>query len=651
MADVRSTLAIVGESSSAVSSITGISQALQGIDSALNLASRGFALLSSAVGGMVSLIEMAGDERTGIRQMNRALEGLGIEAAGATAAIEEFAAAQQAATRFGDTFTRDVIRRLSDGLRGAEVGIGEVLNLTGLVEDIVERTGMSGRGVARILAQAYTGNIEGLRRLLPVQSEYLNELKKTEGAAAAGAAAMQILTEQFAGSASDIDEATLAMAQLTNGWGDFKEQIGGVLADYLIEQNVFDRMLEGLNGLIEWVDLNGPEINRFLQDMSGFARSLAEDLNIISSSTRGGTAGAFGRFLEEERQLEQAPGPIQENKMLRALDALLDTFPTRLGEEFTQSQLATAEALSRRGIQDPRLEAALITLAQDGFVVATEDTPEAAGEGEDGGGGGRRRPTSTTAGARAEAREGGVLSGALGSMQIALLEAAEQAGIAAQAQEDKEKTGGRTGEVNPLADVLGKGGKGILDQAVISDAFGGIGDALTQAAGTASEAASEQIGSNLSAGFQIGIDAAGQFGVAAANIAKDAGGNMFNALADSMGILQAASAAAVSAGLIGEAVGGPLAIFTGLLGASAAFLGVLGGSSVTSAGGGGRSTTTATNRDILSGLRPTGGSTSSPVNITMHVGQLYDGDAQRGQAVEMIQKAMALGEFELARTA
>lgn len=637
---------MVSDTQKGASGFKGFGAALVGINAGLEVLGKAWGAVNRVMSIGLGLMKDAAAERTNIRQLGFAFQAAGLDVEGSTAAVERFATAQQETTRFGDTATRNIARQFSIMTAGVVGDVDEIIKATGLIQDIVE-TGLvrNARGATRAIAQLYGGNLEAINQLLPAQQIHFRELARVEGVSAAATAALQMLRDTYGGTAQSIDETTLGLSQLTNGWGDFKEELGGVLADFVIEEGVFDRILEGLNGMIRWVDMNGEDMLLFFRGMSGMARALAEDLGILDPSTRGGTAGALGRFLEEERQQEQAPGVIQETKVFLALEDLLDSFPTRLGEEFTQSQLQTARMLSERGIVDARLEAALIALAQS---MIQPPAPEPAADDDDGSG---VTPAERRARERAQQRR---------ARERARLLEAKDASAESAAQRQQQFLG--LGKFSGLAGGAGFGEDLPIDQQFqnalalapqLSDALSGIGESVADAFAPAADefarlsdvaAEAEQAWAGfadsvgrgaISAGMQMG-HAIGGAAVGSAVDVKSIFAGMFNAVG-----------AAASAAAAAQASVSAMFPFLGLAIGASVFAGMLGASGKSPPRRTSGAATTAT-EDVFTGLRPEADRGGRAIFVNQSFGAVFNTDDTRREISRLRDEAITMGEARVA---
>tara|TARA_Y100001963_G_scaffold106955_1_gene147797 strand:+ start:1957 stop:4185 length:2229 start_codon:yes stop_codon:yes gene_type:complete len=270
--------------------------AIVSLDASLNLLGRGFAALKSV---MQQTIGASAEQQSGIRQLQRSLGQLGTrDLPRAMRSIEAFAAAQQRTTRFGDDQTRSIVANLGQLLAGTETTTGELLTLTALVQDAAEATGKGAEEVSRQIAQIYAGNVEAIGEMIPGQREAINALRDTEGAAAAAAAALELMQSTFGGAASAIDPMEQKIANLINTWGDFTEAVGDGFSRALLDSGLLDDIQTGLEDLVVWVSENGETITRWVE-------SFAEGFSVVSRVI-GGIMEQMDEFFEARARMRAA---------------------------------------------------------------------------------------------------------------------------------------------------------------------------------------------------------------------------------------------------------------------------------------------------------------------------------------------------------
>ena len=275
------------------------------LDASINLLGRAFQGLSTV---LETTITASAQQQSGINQLNRSFDQLGLNVPEATSALEAFAAQQQRTTRFGDDQTRAIAANLGQLLTGTETTADEIIALTALVQDTVEATGKGAEEVARQLAQVYSGNVEAIGELIPAQREAINAIKETDGAAAAAAASFELLNTTFGGAASAIDPFEQQVANLQNTFGDLLESIGDQARRHLEESGALGQIQETLEDIIYWVETNGDQINNWIDEFSGAFRAVYDAVRFV--------LGAFDDFVEARARFRAEEAHAAESDAL-----------------------------------------------------------------------------------------------------------------------------------------------------------------------------------------------------------------------------------------------------------------------------------------------------------------------------------------------
>ena len=285
------------------------------LDASINLLGRAFRGLSTV---LETTITASAQQQSGINQLNRSFDQLGLNVPEATSALEAFAAEQQRTTRFGDDQTRAIAANLGQLLTGTDTTADEIIALTALVQDTVEATGKGAEEVARQLAQVYSGNVEAIGELIPAQRESVNAIKESEGASAAAAASFELLNKAFGGAAKAIDPFDQQIARLRNTFGDLLESIGDQARRSLEETGALAGIQETLEGIVYWVETNGDTVTLWVDEFTeGFkaaydaAKFVLDTLNdIVQARARNraeerDAAVSDALFEREQRNLSQ----------------------------------------------------------------------------------------------------------------------------------------------------------------------------------------------------------------------------------------------------------------------------------------------------------------------------------------------------------
>jgi len=623
---------MVQDTQRGASGMTKLQASIVSINAALDLAGKAFGMFSRTAGAAIGLMRDAAAERTNIRQLGFAFASVEMPVEASLAAIERFATAQQAATRFGDTATRNIARQFTIMSAGVVTDINQIIQATGLVQDIVEAGVVrNARGATRAIAQLYGGNLEAINSLLPAQQAHFREMVRTEGAAAAATAALIELNRMYGGTAASIDETDQRLAALTNGWGDFKEQLGGILADLAVEQNVFDRILEGLNGMIGWVDSNGAEVLEFMSSMANMAANTARMLARIEAPS--GVSELRGA-VNVLTQLPQDPitpmAQAERERSLSEVRSLLAQSPTdRVTAEQEQiaRELRDVYGFTFQEIENTLMAAALQQYDPEAaaesaasFLPQVPDVP---------GGSSASARARQRAAERAAQRQATFLAGGGGVLGMPL---------------ETAQTG-----LQGLAQMLTAVGapQGPMDQAVertnaLNEALGRLGESALAGGAAAMGAAGEWHSFFISleqGAVSTSIRMARTLGGAMTGAAVDTK-SIFAGMFDTLGAAASAAAAAqasVSAmfPFLGLAIGA--SVFSGMLGA--------GGKSPPRRTSG--AATTAT-EDVFTGLRPEADRGGRTILVQQSFGAVFNTDDTRREISRLRDEAITMGEARVA---
>jgi|GEM_PF-4758176 hypothetical protein len=270
-------------------SVTSISVAFLAVQSAARLFGR-------AISGVISLMDQAAAQNSGIRQMGDAFQRTGLDIEDSTAALELFADEMQATSKFGDDETRKIATQFATMTRGVVSDTGQIIAATGLIQDAATRLGRSSERVTRQMATVFGGNLEGLKSLLPGQDALVDRLMIMDDQAHATALAVQELNNSFFGASTNIDSAEASMWNARNTLGDFKESMGDLGILMLIDTGIVQGMTDTLG---------------FWSEAVTHATGRVRDLN---RATGGGLLGTAQSFVE--RGLEVVGEVVTEGRQL-----------------------------------------------------------------------------------------------------------------------------------------------------------------------------------------------------------------------------------------------------------------------------------------------------------------------------------------------
>lgn len=351
---------------------------IQALDASLRVMTTGLNAARTAIRGVLSVLEASAAQRSGVNQMRHAFQQLGsVDVPEAVSALEDFADEQQRVTRFGDDATRAVATNIATMLQGTQTSAQELIALTGLVQDIVERTGKGAEEVGRQVSQIYVGHTEAIGELLPSQREAVRMLRETEGAGAAAALALDELNETFGGAAEQIDATEQSLARARNTWGDFIEVLGDQMSDALEESGLMGDIQTGLEDLIEWVSQNGDTIRQWVRDVAeGFmdvGRAIVWAFSQLTAFWQ-----ARRDFRAEEAEHAQEGDPVSER--IEAAFAERDRLIEQLGLRAPLGlDPAAVTEDATEGLADLILaeEAVAAAFADPGTYRVTEETMDA----------------------------------------------------------------------------------------------------------------------------------------------------------------------------------------------------------------------------------------------------------------------------------
>lgn len=190
---------------------------------------------------------------------------------------DSFARAQQAAL--------DLSARLGTDLQSSTVMLGKALNdpVTGITA--LTRVGVSftEQQKQQIKAMAQAGDMAGAQALI------LSELER-----------------QYGGQAKAAAEADGGITQLANSWGDFQEQIGAVLIEFI------QPLIGGLGGLVSWLQSLDQDTRKWVVGIGLAAAALGPLLVVIGlvSSGIGSLITMFAAASPALAGLGIAAGPV-----------------------------------------------------------------------------------------------------------------------------------------------------------------------------------------------------------------------------------------------------------------------------------------------------------------------------------------------------
>lgn len=170
-----------------------------------------------------SSIAAFGEQERVTRLLSDALAGLGKGGAAAVSDMEAFAAEIQKITTIGDEATLEIaaLGASMGGLSGAGLKQATVAAI-----GFSKALGMDTKGAMTLIAKAAQGNTDSFTRYGIVLDKNMTDQEKFQFILDKGA-------EGFKLAQGEADTFSGRVQQLSNSWGDFKETIGGVIANIL----------------------------------------------------------------------------------------------------------------------------------------------------------------------------------------------------------------------------------------------------------------------------------------------------------------------------------------------------------------------------------------------------------------------------------
>ena len=315
--------------------------------------SRAFGALGIAFGGAALLAglkktvgEFAKAESVSTK-LEAALGRVGRASAGATAAIEAFASAQQDKTRFDDDAVKASITTLIQltGSYGQQT-----LAAARAAQDFAEGAQMPLASASRMVAVAIAGNIGALSRYLPALKDVDAETFRALDVNQRTAIVVEALGKAFGGASESISAAELAMARYENATGNFQEALGRLVSSQLF--------VDAING--------ATILARELEDLITPTRAAVVELSRIDEAQRrlagtfvAATPDAFG-FQKEVRALtaylrgESAPAIRDESLHAAFLAGAFNETGTK-AKAVKQSIVELTEAMEQAAMARARL--------------------------------------------------------------------------------------------------------------------------------------------------------------------------------------------------------------------------------------------------------------------------------------------------------
>lgn len=273
----------------------------------------------------------------------------------------------QSVTRYGDTETARVFQQLTILTNDYDKSM-QALPLT---LDLAASGLFDLNTAARMMGMVMSGNVEMLGRYVPELKTTNNEQLKNASATEKTAIAVDILTEKFGGLAEAEDNISKLSAQVSNYWGDIKENVGDAVLEWVDAKGILGAIVAILK------PENSPSkeffdkkyIQGYKEEINKSVNSFQELLDVqklIKEQARIDvrTTGVIG----DQTRLE-----IKAIRELIAEESRLDNLATKLNTVTTEIQLMTQEMETWDDIVDEFNETFELPETLDGFKETVID--------------------------------------------------------------------------------------------------------------------------------------------------------------------------------------------------------------------------------------------------------------------------------------
>lgn len=224
----------IGSTNAARPGFAGVRSELDGLKGSVGEAAKSVHGLGSAMAALAavgaaqflrsSVVEAAAAERINA-QLARSLANVGVSYAAASGAIERFSAKQQQSTLYDGEAVKQALTSLID-LTGQYND--ETLVSVKIAEDLATATGLDLLSATQAVGRAIDGNFKALGQYVPSLRQLGAETLNAMDAGERLALVQQEVARAYGPASEAIGGQTLAIARLSNSWGDLKEAIGGL---------------------------------------------------------------------------------------------------------------------------------------------------------------------------------------------------------------------------------------------------------------------------------------------------------------------------------------------------------------------------------------------------------------------------------------
>lgn len=257
------TTAAANKNTSALASVKGAYVAAAGAAMAL----------AGAYRFVASSLEAAAQQEAAVNRLNLSLKNQGIYSESTSAALQRYATELQRASTFGDEAIMEGEALL------ASFGMNEqqIIRTTKAAADFAAATGRDLRTSMELLGKAFAGNTGEMSRYGIVIDQSIPKAERFEYA-------LNMMEERFGGQALEATKNYAGqMQQLSNSWGDLKEQAGGIIAQLLDLNTILGGATAALNAandsggrMPEWIGVAFRAINPLLAAVQNLSASLKQ---------------------------------------------------------------------------------------------------------------------------------------------------------------------------------------------------------------------------------------------------------------------------------------------------------------------------------------------------------------------------------------
>jgi chromosome segregation ATPase len=282
-----------------------------------------FALTAAAAGlvlALKSVISASAEQELAVRKLDAALSPLGETAGAVSKELQEYAAALQKTTQFGDETIIAGQALIASFTKNTE----EIKGATKAAIDLAAATGTNLHSAFLLLGRAASGETSTLSRYGITLDESVPKAEKF-------AAALAKIQEQFGGQAEAQAQTFIGqMAQLGNAFGDLKEAIGDSITQNDDATASLDTMKRTIEALIPLARRTGD----VLKIMGDVIWNLALPLRAVAAAT--------GRVTEAWLKLSGATDVVEASAgVFEATAKRLGVTVEELGVRLEKSRIAT----------------------------------------------------------------------------------------------------------------------------------------------------------------------------------------------------------------------------------------------------------------------------------------------------------------------